>query len=187
MRALLISCLLMAAACAPQAPAGDAQVADAEAASDPNNCPAGATSTWEGFAIEAAASGTDCAQAQVVLTIRSAAGAIAYTETFNAAQNFTLNGAESPADMERKLNEWVSPPGAALNSTGDLPEWPAGAAHPGGEFPFYPEDGVDRASYEALRQGDAPMFCIVQGMESLACLLGENGAITKIGVQSFPG
>jgi hypothetical protein len=97
-------------------------------------------------------------------------------------------GAESVEDMQRRLNEWVNPPGAARDSTGDLPVSAAGARSPmSGEFPFYVEEGVDRARYEGLRGRDAPMFCYVQGMESEACLAFENGRVTKIGVQSFPG
>lgn len=56
-----------------------------------------------------------------------------------------------------------------------------------GEFPFYVEEGLDRAAYEAVRGRDAPMFCYIQGMESAACLALEDGRLAKIGVQSFPG
>jgi hypothetical protein len=31
------------------------------------------------------------------------------------------------------------------------------------------------------------MICFIQGMESQACWVGENGVISKIGVQRFPG
>jgi hypothetical protein len=183
MRILLIAALLAAAACTRDAQQStDAQPALA------NDCPAAATTTWESFTIAATAEGADCAQAQATLTITGANGAVAYTELFPVAQVMVLAGAQSTADMERMLNEWISPPGAAADSTGDLPEWTANAEYPvSGEFPFYPQEGVDRASYEAIRRGDAPMFCFVQGMESQSCVMSENGAVRVIGVQTFPG
>jgi hypothetical protein len=185
MRTVLIASLAVLAACTQETaqPAGETPTADAA-----NNCPAQASAPWDAFTIEAAASGADCVEAQATLTIRDANGAVVHTATYEAAQVMVLAGAQSPADMERMLREWVSPPGAAKDSTGDLPVWGANADQPAsGEFPFYPEEGVDRASYEALRRGDAPMFCYVQGMESEACLVAQNGAVTKIGVQTFPG
>jgi hypothetical protein len=189
MRGLLIMGLLLAAACTPDAPqAASVQKEEAED-SDANNCPASATSTWQGFAIEAASSGLSCAQAHATLTIRNVDGSVGYSETMETQHILTLAGAESAADMERRLREWITPPGAAMDSAGDLPPWKAGAEHPGGgeDSAFYPERGRDRAAYEALRRADAPMFCFVQGMESQACWVGENGVISKIGVQRFPG
>ncbi len=152
-----------------------------------NGCWASASGAWEGLHVEASANGADCAQAEATLTIRNAGGVL-WSETYPASEVMVLAGAESVEDMQRRLNEWVNPPGAARNSTGDLPVWAAGAQNPmSGEFPFYAEEGVDRARYETLRGADAPMFCFVQGMESEACLTLENGRLTKIGAQSFPG
>jgi hypothetical protein len=31
------------------------------------------------------------------------------------------------------------------------------------------------------------MFCYVQGLESLACLVEQDDRLEKIGVQAFPG
>lgn len=187
MRSALIVALMLAAACAQEAqmPAEEALTAEA---TGPNNCPAQASNDWGSYAITAVASGADCASAQAVLTIRTPAGDVGYTETYPVSQVMVLAGAESPADLERMLNEWVNPPGAAADSTGDLPVWTANAEYPvSGEFPFYPAEGTDRAAYEAIRRGDAPMFCFVQGMESQACVMAENGTVRVIGVQTFPG
>lgn len=189
MRALVVLSLIFAAACQPppaQTAAADAEAQSAEAAA--NGCPAQASSSWQEFQIEAVASGADCAQARATLTIRNDDGAVLHTATVDAAQTFGLAGAESVADMERRLHEWAAPPGAAMDSTGDLPIWAANAERPGeGESAFHPEAGIDRASYEALRGGDAPMFCFAQGMESQVCLFSENGVVRKIGMQTFPG
>ncbi|HJS79007.1 MAG TPA: hypothetical protein VJ748_00160 [Vitreimonas sp.] len=176
---------LMLAACNQAAEKTEQPDASAQVAE--NGCPAAASGTWQGMQIEASANGADCATAQATLSIGSN-GATLWSETYPANQVMVLAGAESVEDMQRRLNEWVNPPGAARDSTGDLPVWAAGARSPmSGEFPFYVEEGVDRARYEGLRGRDAPMFCYVQGMESEACLAFENGRVTKIGVQSFPG
>jgi hypothetical protein len=152
-----------------------------------NGCPATASGTWEGMQVEASASGADCTAAEATITIRNA-GSVLWSENYLVSQVMVLAGPESVEDLQRRLSEWVNPPGAARDSTGDLPVWAAGAQNPmSGEFPFYAEEGVGRAAYETLRGADAPMFCYVQGMESEACLALENGAVRKIGVQSFPG
>ena len=66
--------------------------------------------------------------------------------------------------------------------------WPPGAQQPAsGEFPFYPEEGVDRDYYEKARAARAPLFCYVQGMESMSCVAIIEGGMVKLGVQSFPG
>jgi hypothetical protein len=31
------------------------------------------------------------------------------------------------------------------------------------------------------------VFCYVQGMESMSCVVFRDGGMTKIGVQTFPG
>ena len=93
-----------------------------------------------------------------------------------------------PFSPGRWLAEWVTP-GSTMISTSALPEWPANAQAPeSGEFPFYPEEGYDREAYNALRTNNLPLYCYVQGMESLACIaFSGEGEVSKIGVQSFPG
>lgn len=196
MRALVMAAGLVLAACGPialsggkteDAPAETAE-AGAEGVSAENACPASAVAAWSGLVINASASGESCATAQASISIRDGAGAEILAQTYPAEQVMTLAGAESVEDLQRRLTEWITPAGAAPDSTGDLPEWAANEPNPmSGEFPFYVEEGVDRASYEALRGRNALMYCYVQGMESQACWALENGRFTKIGVQSFPG
>jgi hypothetical protein len=158
-----------------------------------NACPASATSNWTAaagvvFSVEAAVVGADCTGATATFSVRDASGAAVLTEAYPVNEVMTLAGAESVADMERRLGEWIIPAGAMADSTGDLPEWRQGEARPmSGEFPFYPDEGVDRTAYEALRARDATMLCYVQGMESLACLAWDNGRLEKVGLQTFPG
>lgn len=152
-----------------------------------NGCRAAASGAWDSMRVDAVANGADCASAQATITIRSGDETL-WSETYPVNQVMVLAGADSVDDMQRRLSEWVNPPGAARDSAGDLPVWEAGADNPvSGEFPFYVEAGVDRARYQALRDRDAPIFCYVQGMESEACLTLENGRVAKIGVQTFPG
>lgn len=185
MRVLIAAASVLAlVACGQQA--AEQKAAEAPVVAE-NGCPATASGTWQSLQVEAAANGATCADAQVTLTIRNGEQTL-WTDVHIASQVMVLAGAESVEDLQRRLNEWVSPPGASRNSTGDLPVWVANAPQPiSGEFPFYPEEGVTRATYESIRGRDAPMFCYVQGMESEACVALENGQITKIGVQSFPG
>lgn len=158
-----------------------------------NLCPASTNSTWAAganavFSIDAAVTGPDCAQATATIAIHTPGGATVWTQSYPAEQLMTLAGATAPEDMQRRLGEWIVPGGAAADSTGDLPEWSAQDDSPmNGEFPFYPEEGIDRAAYAALRARDAPMYCYVQGMESLACLAWDSGALTLVGLQTFPG
>ena len=77
-----------------------------------------------------------------------------------------------------------------FKSTGDLPEWKKGAEAPSplGEFPFYPDQGVDQETYAKIRAEKQAVFCYVQGMESMACVaIARDGTATKVGVQTFPG
>ncbi len=182
MRILVGAALAFAMAACSQAPQSD----DKQQVSD-NGCPAAAQASWETFRIEGFVQGDNCADAQAAIAIRSGDSTL-WSQSYPVDQVMVLKNAQSAEEMQRRLNEWIAPPGAGRDSTGDLPEWAEGDANPmSGEFPFYLEEGVDRAAYEALRARDAPMFCFVQGMESQACLALENGELTKIGAQSFPG
>lgn len=190
MRAILMGAALALAACGQAVQDKQDQQLEAQTA---NNCPAAASTTWNAtadvaFTINGAANGADCAQATATISIIGAQGEVAWQEAYPAAQVAALAGATSVEDMQRMLQEWITPAGASPDSTGDLPEWVAGQDYPvNGEFPFYPEDGVSRSAYEALRARDAAMYCYVQGMESVACLAWDNGELEKVGLQTFPG
>jgi len=158
-------------------------------------CDARATSQWvagtDTFSVEATTIGPDCARAVATLVIRNSSGEPIYAEAHVTANVMTLASAADPAAMQTALTEWVDTSNPAFANTGALPEWPANADAPtGGEFPFYPDNhpyGYDREAWAALRTAAYPMFCYVQGMESLACLTYGDGGIEFIGVQTFPG
>lgn len=185
MRLAITALALMTAACTP--PAENAATADATA-----GCVATASIPWRPlsgteFVIDAATAGPDCANATATITVKHASGQTLWTENYPTSQVMTLAPATDVASMTSALAEWIEP-ATTIQTSSALPELPLAAPQPqNGEFPFYQDEGWDRARYEALRARNVPMFCYVQGMESLACIALENGAMTKVGAQSFPG
>lgn len=121
------------------------------------------------------------------LVVRDGAGDIVWSHAAAAAHLFGVNEAGNSAEMSAALSDWASHAAQWPQTTADLPEWEAGADAPGGEFPFYPEQWIDRDAYLELRAKAEPMYCYVQGMESMACLTVYFDRLEKIGVQSFPG
>lgn len=188
MRIILASALaLIAAACGQ--PAVEGSRADLQA----NGCAASASGNWRplsgvDFTVEASTAGADCATATATLVVRDAQGNEVLHETGEAAHIMTLAPAQDVAAMDTALAEWIAFDNHTMPTTAALPEWPAGASQPqNGEFPFYQEEGVTRRDYNLLRQRNVPLFCYIQGMESLGCFALENGRLTKVGAQSFPG
>jgi hypothetical protein len=171
---------IAAAACAP-------------ATQTASNCAASASAPWnpaEGAAltIEASSSGPDCEHAVASFVIRGEDKSVLWAEIYPTEYVMVLAPAHDPAAMQTALNEWITYDNTTMQTTSALPEWPANASEPqNGEFPFYPEEGLDREAYEAIRARNAPLYCYVQGMESLACLAFGEGAVEKVGLQTFPG
>lgn len=153
-------------------------------------CEARGVSQWtvndQLFSIEATTEGPDCARAVATLTVRNTSGEPIYTQSHITSDLMTLAPAVDPAAMNTALTEWVAPE-TTMSTTSNLPEWAANADNPGGEFPFYVGEGYTRESYAAMRAVNDPMFCYVQGMESLSCIIYGDGGIEHIGVQAFPG
>lgn len=188
---IAISCAALAlAACAPTAP--EAADGRGESASV-RGCQAVATSPWRPlsgveFTVEAVSAGPDCERAVATLVIRDTAGRVLWADARAAGRVMGLSQARDVETMQRAMLEWIDPANSSMSTTAALPDWPANAQGPErGEFPFHPEPEWDRGAYLALRQGGTPMFCYVQGMESLACVALNQGRIDKVGVQSFPG
>lgn len=155
-----------------------------------SGCEAQASSRWTtgpetNLTLEARSLGESCAEALATLIIRGSDGALLWASAYPTADVMTLRDASDATGMEAALTRWIE---AGDRTTADLPEWPTGKDAPNaGDFPFYPEEGWDAASFSELRQAAAPMFCHVQGIESLRCLSAKDGAVSTIGVQTFPG
>ena len=136
---------------------------------------------------EAFSHGPNCLKAIVVITVRGPDGSPQWIDAMKASDLMTFADVKTTSAMKAALNDWIAQ-GGPLRTAGDLPTWLPGAEHPvNGEFPFYPEQGVDRDYYEKARAMRAPLFCYVQGMESMSCVALIEGGMVKLGVQSFPG
>lgn len=141
------------------------------------------------YSVEGAAFGGDCTTATVSLVVRDEDGAAIYTFAGTADKLLGFETVTDVGTLSSALSDWVGETGDAYMSvTSDLPEWAAGAEYPiMGDFPFYVEGEMARDQYEALRAAAKPMYCHVQGRESLACLELEAPFANKIGVQALPG
>lgn len=138
--------------------------------------------------VEAIAIGEVCANSVAVIIVRDGEGQPIYTHASPTHYMFGFDEVTDERGMADALDELIGVPfGGGSFPSSDLPEWPEGAPHPGGEFPFYPEEWVDRAEYLRFQEMDAPVWCHIQGQESSACLIIDGDALYKIGVQSFPG
>jgi hypothetical protein len=188
---LIVGALALAAGCTR---IDEDKASNVEAQAHDNLCPAAASQPWRPlsgteFTVEAYADGPDCERAVATLVVRDAQGNVLYTEAAPSAHIMVLAQARGRAAMQVALAEWADASNnTTMRTTAALPDWPAGANAPAsGEFPFYVEPGYDRDSYLQLRESNVPLFCYVQGMESMGCLALQDGALNKIGVQSFPG
>lgn len=178
-------------ACSPPAAEEQAREEAAQAVAA-TGCAASARAAWRAGGVEfetmAMSEGATCADASATISIGDPTGRQVFSETYTASQVMVLAGASDASAMQTALSDWLDQSHAVFRDSSDLPEWRADQENPvNGEFAFYPEPTFHREAYAALRTRDAPVFCFVQGMESLSCLVWENGAFTKVGVQTFPG
>ncbi|NJR20546.1 MAG: hypothetical protein HC777_03195 [Hyphomonadaceae bacterium] len=199
---LVLAHFVCAPSAAAQSKAAAAGCAMREAASwDPNRSGARGPRLAP-LRIEAVSSGARCQTALVVLTIKSSVGAVLYRETYRADQVMGLNMATNRAQMRTQLRAWIGSHGTTsrgitsrgITSRGDenfhqnLPAWPRGASEPEDrEFPFRPAEAITRTQYNAVIANRTPVYCYVQGMESLNCLMLRAGTLVPFGIQSFPG
>jgi hypothetical protein len=163
---------------------------DADAAP---GCSASASRVWtpaggRSYRTEAFSNGGKCASAVVTIAVRGPDGTVLWADGAPGAHVMTFAGVKTRVEMVKALSDWLSQD-HMFKSSADLPPWgPNDEAPKSGEFPFYPEAGVDREGYEQIRAQKLPVFCYVQGMESLACLtVTREGQMEKVGVQLFPG
>lgn len=192
------ACLAMLAACGPPQERTP-QAADSAEAPLVGACTARTSLDWApvaggpSYRIAATAAGSACDAGIATLTVTDGAGATLYTGQHQIEPMTSTVFAESktPQKLEAALADWIDPQGATqMRTTAALPDWPAGAEGPdAGEFPFYPEEGMSRDLWLRLRAQDKPLYCFVQGGESMLCLALDAAAnmLTPVGVQTFPG
>lgn len=156
-----------------------------------DGCPAQVATTWlaggQEFAVSANTTGPSCAEATANLEVRAPNGDLALAFGAETQHVMGLSGVTETEAMQAALAGWVEAASERQRTTGNLPAWAEGAAQPGGEFPFYPQEGAERANYESLRAENLPLFCVIQGMESEACHVLRGTELHLIGVQTFPG
>jgi len=158
-----------------------------------DDCAARVSAPWtqagKAFSAEATANGPRCAKAKIVLMLHAPSGKVIFTYQGTADTILSFNEVNFRARMKKALAKWIFDAMRIMPGSGQLPDWNDQQDQPSaGEFPFYVEDGVKRPDYLAIRKAKRPMFCFVQGMESIGCaVLGTDGAVTKVGAQSFPG
>lgn len=192
-RVLVALGVLALAACGQSEPPPPEETTTPAAYAGPNNCAAQAEAVWirangADYKVDAATNGPSCAEATATLVVRGPENVALHTFTAPTQQIFGLRDATDPAAMQREITAWLDQTPDSLDTTAGVPEWRAAYMQPDvSEFPFYPEPGIDRASYLATRASRLPMYCYAQGRESLACVVLENGAVRKLGVQAFPG
>lgn len=164
--------------------------ADAPAACETAVSELWATNALGSYTAEATSAGDDCLAAALSLQIRDDRGAILWSSRHRSQDLFGFDAVTSPARMEAALRDWITQAGRFSRSS-DLPPWARGAAQPVNlaGFAFEPNPGVDRAGYEALRAASRPLFCHVQGRESVFCLAlsADERRVIPIGAQTFPG
>lgn len=190
MKNLLALCVvaLLAASCASTPPATSQSGAGVEAACDTET-----TTEWRGtdnrvFRVTASTNGANCAQAVVLLVVRDNSGYVVWTDARATAHVMGLNEPTTRIEMTRALADWVGFPLQRLQTTAHLAPWAQTSGQPGeSAFPFQPEAWINEEFYEQLAGEARPMFCYIQGRESIACLAEFQGQLEKIGVQSFPG
>jgi hypothetical protein len=174
----MIGAAAIALACSPLAAQAD--------------CDARSRTQWAGshkiIVAEATAMGATCANAVVTVVLRDQGGKPLWVESFVGAQVMVFAGVNDKGVMIKALGDWIDQKNSMLPRTDKLPDWPKTAEAPqAGEFPFYPDRDVDREMYMKLRAAKLPLFCYVQGMESMACVALDGDSVTKVGVQTFPG
>jgi hypothetical protein len=147
-----------------------------------------ASASGQRFRVEATTSGPTCRQSAALMIVRNTAGDVVWTDARPAALVAGLNTPTTRTPMTSALRDWIEL-AARGQTTADLPPWPHREPGPTSSsgFEFEPEPWINREHYLAMRARAEPMFCYVQGLESLACLVEQDGRLEKIGVQAFPG
>jgi hypothetical protein len=152
-----------------------------------SNCNAQVRQQWNAsskhkFTLEAISNGPDCNRAVVLLVARDAKGEVQWTLIRRASYvaMFSPEATKNGKDMPGALKRWLATGSQSNLKTMDkLPDWKKGAdgpaENPPAEFPFTVSD-------------ELPLLCFVQGMESELCITStDQGLVTEVGIQSFPG
>jgi len=156
-----------------------------------NNCPATAETVWVSangadYKAQASTTGATCAGATATLTIRGPENQELHTFSAPTRAILPLMNAADQTAMQAALTTWITQTSQSMRTTAGLPNWIAASLQPEiSATRFYPEEGLTREQYLALRTAALPQMCYSQGREQWACVVLENGAVRKIGLNTL--
>jgi hypothetical protein len=129
--------------------------------------------------VEARAFGATCAQAVVMLVVRSADGAP--LSVWSTAHPWLGAGAQADGDaaLDSFLSEWVK---VKVDTTTSLPDWPQRATAFKDQLSAFMTTPFDRDAYLDIRAKGAPRLCFATGVSSGQCLYYDvkAGAAPKV-------
>jgi hypothetical protein len=152
-----------------------------------------ASAKKHGLVLEAHSVGSLCGKTALVLAIADGKGEVLWSTTRLAQHVSIFAGEDVVTDKAVKaaLKDWIeNGKDSGDHNTGTLPDWPKGAEAPKreGEFGYFAQQDMSREDYLEKRKQALPMFCFVQGMESISCIITSDGRyIEEFGGFTFPG
>jgi hypothetical protein len=157
-----------------------------------SRCVVSASTLWQdgptpNLRVEAFSDGPTCAKSVSTIVVRTHTGAVVHNSSYVSEFVLPLSDARTTGDMRTALRHWIGTRGGRFDHAA-LPNWLATKTEPEPkEFGFIPAEGLSRTDYLAIKANRTPVFCYVQGIESLNCLVWRNNSLQPFGVQQFPG
>jgi hypothetical protein len=131
--------------------------------------------------VEARAFGATCAQAVVMLIVRSADGTP--LSVWSTARPWLVGVSDDPASadaaVDNFLSGWVQ---VKVDTTTSLPDWPQRATAFKDQLGAFMTTPFDRDSYLDLRARAAPRLCFATGVSSGQCIYydAKSGTAPKV-------
>ena len=137
-----------------------------------------------GYTLTLIVDGATCEEAVALLTVRKPSGSPIWSHAIGMG-SLEFQDLQTPADLENVMNALVSLGHTTLETAGDLPEWPDGAANGSwvrGAVHGTVKEGVTRAQWQEWRRTKAPLLSLGLGMETyFLYVLDADGSIREIG------
>ena len=149
-------------------------------------CRGRASAPWAaapGFTLTVIVDGETCEEAVGFLTVRAPGRSPIWSSPAFSARSVAFQNLQTPADLENAMNALVSLGHTTLETAGDLPEWPDGAARwERGAVHGTAKEGVTHAQWQEWRRTKAPLLVLGLGMETyFLYVLDADGSIREIG------
>ena len=134
------------------------------------------------------AEGPRCAQAVVSFVARDAQGDPLWT-FINTYHDMTTGGvatddtpAVSAEQVDHFLADWAN---VTAQTSGQLPEWRAGAENVGSNGGLTYATSFSRESYEAMRQRNSRMLCYAAAIAATQCLVVDPASDSPVMIVAF--